>query len=137
MTTGAILAAADRLAVVIADENAALKDHDWGRVRRLADDKRQATQDYEGALRSLGEPQALSLADRQHMHEASRRLSALAEENERRLTVVMFAQRRVMAAISEAVVAAGSGVATYGRSGGMRRGRNTTAPLAVSVDCAL
>ncbi|QNT68287.1 hypothetical protein [Defluviicoccus vanus] len=62
--------------------------------------------------------------------------AAMAEENERRLTLVIFAQRRVMAAISEAVISASSGAVTYGRIGGMNRGCSGAAPMAVSLNGA-
>lgn len=136
MATETMLATADRLAEVIAAENAALKNRDWDRLRHLADDKREAVQAYERALQGLGDPQELTARARQHLDEASQRLAGLAEENERRLTSLMFAQRRVMAAISDAVVAAGRGAITYGRSGGMHRGRAALAPLAMSINGA-
>lgn len=136
-TSETMLVAADRLAALIADENAALESHDWRRLPGLADDKRHATEAYEGALQALGDPRGLSPDARSRLGQAARRLAAVASENERRLTLVMAGQRRVMAVISEAVAATGSGVSTYGRSGGMSRGRATAAPLAISVDCAL
>lgn len=136
-TDAAMLAIAERLAVVIADETAALERHDWPRLHLLADAKRQATADYERALAALGDPHELSAQARVRLGAVGRRLAALAAENERRLSVVMAAQRRVIAVISEAVSTAGGGIATYGRSGDMSRGRTASAPLAVSVDCAL
>lgn len=137
MTTDATLAAADRLAQIIAAENAALKDRDWAMVRQLAGEKRLAAGLYEAAFQDLGDPASLPVTERERLHGAGERLAAAAEENERRLTLVMFAQRRVMAAISEAVVAAGSSAATYGRTGGISRGRSCYAPPALSLNRAL
>jgi len=132
-----LLVAAERLAEVITQENAALKAHDWTQVHQLAGDKRASTGDYGRALKALGDQATLSADMRQRLQTAGERLAILAEENERRLARVMFAQRRVIAAISEAVIAVGDGAATYGRSGGLRRGRTGRTAPAVSVDCAL
>lgn len=133
----ALLAAAERLANVIAQENVALKAHDWNQVRQLAELKRASTSDYDHALKALGNHRALSLDVRERLQAAGERLAMLADENERRLARVMFAQRRVIAAISEAVIAVGDGTATYGRTGGLRRSRAGRTPPAVSVNCAL
>ena len=54
--------------------------------------------------------------------------------NERRLTVLMFAQRRVIEAIAEAVASVGAGAGTYARTGAPAvLGRGGTRP-ALSLD---
>ncbi len=135
MTADAMVMAADRLAAVLAAENAALKDRAWDSLVPIAEDKREALQAYEQVWQHLSDPAALNTAERNRLRRAGEALAALSEENERRLTMLMFAQRRVMAAISEAVIATRPGVGVYGRTGGLNRGRRS-APPAVSVNRA-
>lgn len=136
MSLDAMMTSIKSLTDIMISENAALRQRDWQAVGSLAAAKRGAVQAYETALQAFADASALPESDREHLRVTSERLAAVAEENERRLTLVIFAQRRVMAAISEAVISAGSGAATYGRTGGMNRGRSGAAPMAVSLNGA-
>jgi hypothetical protein len=74
---------------------------------------------------------------RQQLASLSRRVEAAAEANERRLTVLMFAQRRVIEAIADAVASVGTGNATYARTGVARpHGRGGAHP-ALSLNRAV
>ncbi|MFO1129540.1 MAG: hypothetical protein U1E66_14035 [Rhodospirillales bacterium] len=122
MTIASLADAADRLVQVLGEENAALAARDWPAVRRLAGAKRTAGAAWEHAIAELfpvnGLPTAaLTPQAKQQMASLSRRVEAAAEANERRLTVLMFAQRRVIEAIAEAVASVGNGAATYARTG--------------------
>jgi hypothetical protein len=144
MTIASLTAAADKLVSVLTEENAALAARDWPAVRRLAGAKREAGVAWESAVAELvpadGSSRApLSPAVRQQMASLSRRVEAAAEANERRLTVLMFAQRRVIEAIAEAVASVNGGAGTYARTGAARPlplGRGGACP-ALSLDRAL
>jgi hypothetical protein len=144
MSTGSIArltAAADRLVTVLGEENAALAARDWQAVRRLADAKREAGDAWERAVVAFVPADAsarppLSPEVRQQMTSLSRRVEAAAEANERRLTLLMFAQRRVIETIAEAVASVGT-AGTYARTGAPRPlGLGGVRP-ALSLDRAL
>ena len=118
MTIASLTAAADKLVSVLTEENAALA----------------ACAPADGSSRAPLTPEM-----RQRMASLSRRVEAAAEANERRLTVLMFAQRRVIEAIAEAVASVNGGAGTYARTGAARPlplGRGGACP-ALSLDRAL
>jgi hypothetical protein len=133
--------AAERLVAVLGEENAALAARDWQAVRRLAEAKREAGAAWERAIAELiptdgSARPSLTPAVRQQLARLSRRVEAAAEANERRLTVLMFAQRRVIEAIADAVASVGSGAGTYARTG-VARPIGRSARPALSLDRAL
>lgn len=120
-----LTAAAERLVAVLAAENAALAARDWQTVRRLAEAKRDAGDAWASAVTALlpadgSSRPSLPPALRQQLAGLSRRVEAAAEANERRLTVLMFAQRRIIEAIADAVASVGTGAATYAPTGAAR-----------------
>jgi hypothetical protein len=111
-----VAAAAEALADVLEAENQALAARDWRAVGRLAAAKRAAGTAYESALASLASTGPLPADVRRRLRPLTDRLNRAAEDNERRLALLLFAQRRVIEAIGEAV--ASLNVAGYARSGG-------------------
>ncbi len=142
MTIACLTAAADRLVTVLGEENAALAARDWPAVRRFAEAKRDAGAAWESAVDEFipangTSREPLSPEVKERMAALSRRVEAAAEANERRLTVLMFAQRRVIEAIAEAVASLGAGAGTYARTGAPRAlGRGGARP-ALSLNRAL
>lgn len=117
--TAAALAEAGRageaLAAVIEAENQALAARDWATVGRLAADKRAAADAYARAVAGLADGGPLPAAAKRQLLPIAERLGRACEDNERRLTVLMFAQRRVIEAIAEA--AASLAATGYARTG--------------------
>ncbi|NJO67493.1 MAG: hypothetical protein HC826_00430 [Rhodospirillales bacterium] len=132
-----LLTTTEQLAAILVAENKALKSRDWETVRRLATEKRKAVDAYEEAVKQHDQtPLESAAADDSRLHAAADHLAMLVDENERRLTLLIFAQRRVMSAISEAVIGCNVGAGTYGRSGALSRSRGGAAPPAISLNRA-
>ncbi|MFO1154840.1 MAG: hypothetical protein U1E42_14440 [Rhodospirillales bacterium] len=142
MTIASLTAAADRLVTVLGEENAALAARDWSAVRRLSEAKRDAGAAWESAVAELAPANAslrapISPSDKKTMAAINQRVEAAAEANERRLTVLMFAQRRVIETIAEAVASVGSAGSTYARTGAARSFARGGARPALSLNRSL
>jgi exonuclease VII large subunit len=98
------IAAAERLIGVLARDNEAIRQRRWDVVRALIQEKHEASRQLEAASQRLGDPEQWPMVRRRRLNDLRERLTDVVEENERRLTVLMFAQRKVMSSIAEAVV---------------------------------
>ncbi len=106
--------AAERLAAVLARENAALAALDLRRAAGMLAEKQQAAAAFVAAQPGGGAPPA----------ELARRLRDLAQENRLKLEHAMAVQRRIIGIIARAV--RGSVAAPrYGATGAMAGGRPT------------
>jgi hypothetical protein len=115
-------AAAERLISVLVRDNEAIRQRRWDAVRMLIREKHEASQQLEAASQRLGDPELWPMAQRRRLTGLRERLTDVVEENERRLTVLMFAQRKVMSSIAEAVVSLSPSTA-YAQGGQAARGR--------------
>jgi len=98
--TDDLLAAATRLADVIAAENAALAAFNVSAAIATGTDKQRAAEAFAAALRTQTAP--MEPGRRQQAATIGRRLTGLAQENRRLLERVIMAQARVMEIIARA-----------------------------------
>jgi hypothetical protein len=104
--------AAERLAGVLARENAALAASDLRGAAGMLEEKQQAAAAFVAAQPGTGTPPA----------ELARRLRDLAQENRRKLEHAMAVQRRIIGMIAQAVRATAP-APRYGATGAMTTGR--------------
>jgi hypothetical protein len=127
----AVLQASDALACILDAENRALRANDTEARRLLLDAKTDASLAYEHAVRAFADARAaVAVLDRTpaaRLKRAGDRLAAASEENERLLRVAVFAQRRLLETIAQAVRKLNPGPGTYGRNGGPARPRRSCA----------
>jgi len=107
-----VTAAAEHLAEVLAQENAALEALDLRGAAGMAEAKRLAAAAFLAALPGSRAPSA----------ELARRLGALAQENNRRLEHALTVQRRIIGMIAQAVRGT-TRIPRYGSTGAMAVGR--------------
>jgi hypothetical protein len=88
-------ARAERLAAILAEENAALAAFDLGKAASLVAAKREATEHLLHAAAAPADPQFAA---------ALTRIGELAEDNRHLLLRAMTAQRRVMELVAQAAV---------------------------------
>jgi hypothetical protein len=106
--------AAERLAAVLARENAALAALDLRRAAGMLAEKQEAAAAFLAAQPGTGAPPA----------ELARRLHDLAQENSRKLEHAIVVQRRIIGIIARAVRSS-SPAPRYGATGAMAAGRPT------------
>lgn len=111
------LDAAEHLIGVLLRDNEAIRQRDWQMVQRLVVEKQDAGRRFDAAASALGNADSWPVARKRRLSDLRQRLSEAAEENERRLTVILFAQRHVMTAIVDAFNLVASGGIGYGRTG--------------------
>jgi len=132
-----------RLADVLLRENTALGEGRRDQLARLTAEKLAACRAYEALLRSFADnPDTLAAIDddqRRRLRQLGDKLTAVAEENARRLEVSVAAHRRFMDTVAEAARAVAPGPGTYSRKGSVGQGRvaRGLAPVAVSVNRSL
>lgn len=110
---------AERLAAILAEENAALAAFDLGKAASLVPTKREATDHLLQAAAAPAGPQFAA---------ALTRIGELAEDNRRLLLLAMTAQRRVMELVAQAAVRPRP-ASRYAANGTQQTGRS--APLAL------
>lgn len=138
----ALLRSSETLARVLAAENRSLARNDTAPLGHLLEAKRAAGRAFEAALRAFDDAGAATdaidpdvLGD---LRAAGQRLVALAEENERRLSVAMIAQRRLLDAVADAARTLIAEPGTYGRNGAPARPRRAVAaPPSFTLNRAL
>jgi hypothetical protein len=116
-------AAAQRLAAVLARENAALAELDLRCAAGMLAEKRQAAAAFAAAQAATGVPPSLALA---------RSLGDLAQENRRRLERAIAVQRRIIGIVARAAHSA-SPAPRYGATGAMAAGRPNPITLSARV----
>ncbi len=129
----AALAALDRLADVLARENAALRARDVRAVETLAEEKRAAADECERLVSSSAASRETGGAARSPedaLLSVRTRLAALLEENQWRLRVARQANQRLVETIAAAAQAQAPGAGAYASDGrkDFTRGRNSNPP---------
>jgi len=101
-----LLAAAERLALLLTQENLALAAHDVTRATGLVGDKARALAAFELACLNMHGHLIADELQRSTAETLSTRLQALAQENRRLLERALFIQKRVLALFARAVARA-------------------------------
>lgn len=137
---GDAITATTRLAQVVAEENAALRESRWTDVRALAEEKAAAARNYETKVQAiLDVGRALDEVDaglRQRLRGMGERADALMAENASLLRVSSEATRRLVEAFADAARELAPRAQTYSRAGAMGGGRGASA-ASVSLDRSL
>lgn len=100
---GRVAAAGEVLAAALEAENRALAARDWPAVAGGAGAKRDAAAAYERALADLDRADRLPAEAKRRLAALGARIESAARANERRLALLIIAQRRVIEAIAAAV----------------------------------
>ena len=136
-----ILDATNRLADLVEDENLALIEHRRDDVEALLEEKATLARLYENRIKAFNESNhqwaEVSAPLRQKLTTASERLDEATRENTMRLEVAMAANKRVVAAVANALKTATPGPGTYGKSGRASLNVAGQAPVAVSLNRTL
>lgn len=137
-----VLAAIDRLVMVIERENAAFAAGQREPVQDLLNEKRNACRDYEEAVRAMFGDDIVDLAideaSRRALRPEVERLGRAAAENRRRLLANIAAHKRLLEVAAAAIRELTPSASGYARSGASARAAMLPfAPPAVSFDRAL
>ena len=134
-TAQRLLDAARQLAVVLADENAALTQRTAGALKPLLARKAAAVRAYEDALTAFTAQPAAALdpALAAALRAAAQSLAAATRENTLRLDVARAAQRLVIEHIVDAAKQVAPGPGTYARNGTIGASSRARPPQAASL----
>lgn len=145
-TAAPTVAALNRLAEVIARENAALRQRNRSALAALADEKKAALDACESDVRAAARhslegaaPAPLADAIADDIRRAKARLDALIAENQRRLRVAIAANQRLVETIAAAVQTQAPGADGYARNGrkDQQPGRASPPPPALTLNRSL
>lgn len=119
---------------LLAEETAAVRARDYGRLKSLCERKGRLAEAYGAQLQELGESRAGALEPgAARLRASARELLAVLESNARILNAAKVAHERLIKAIGEAVAAKARPAGGYSRSGAYgSAGPRATVPIALN-----